>query len=123
MAADVAAVGSAMLVITDGDAAAGAALAERLGMELFGFRGTTRPAYLAPAEAVAAAMALPKGADCKPAVVADVWDNPGGGTAGDGTVLLSMLLEAGADAVGYSSVWDPQAGDRQTDRTERHCLR
>lgn len=38
-----------------------------------------------------------------------VWDNPGGGTAGDGTVLLSRLIAAGATNVGFSSCWDPQA--------------
>eukprot|EP01052_Picozoa_sp_SAG31_P048609 SAG31_NODE_10244_length_1165_cov_1.086304_1_plen_272_part_01 len=107
MAADVPAVGSSMLVVTDNNPAAGCALAKQLGMELFEFRGVTRPRYLAPDEAVASATALP--ATGRPVVIADVWDNPGGGTAGDGTVLLNTLLDAGATNVGYSSIWDPQA--------------
>ena len=39
MAADVPAVGSSMLVVTDNNPAVGGALAEQLGMELFGLRG------------------------------------------------------------------------------------
>lgn len=49
-----------------------------------------------PAEAVAAALA----ADAVPVVLADVADNIGAGSAGDGTVLLAELLARGArDAV------------------------
>ena len=46
MAADVESMGSAMLVMTDGDEAKAARIAEELGMELFELRGTTRPNYL-----------------------------------------------------------------------------
>ena len=44
-----------------------------------------------------------------PAVIADVWDNPGGGAPGDGTVILQLLIELQVKNVGYASVWDPQA--------------
>lgn len=46
-----------------------------------------------PAEAVATAMAAPD----KPVVLADVADNIGGGSAGDGTALLAELLAQGAE--------------------------
>ena len=45
-----------------------------------------------PAEAVAAAIA----AENKPVVLADIADNIGGGSAGDGTALLTQLLTQGA---------------------------
>ena len=31
----------------------------------------------------------------RPVVIADVWDNPGGGVAGDGTLILRRMLERG----------------------------
>ena len=45
----------------------------------------------------------------KPAVIADVWDNPGGGVAGDGTVVLRQLIERGIGRVGVATIWDPIA--------------
>jgi microcystin degradation protein MlrC len=91
MAGDVPEMGTRMLVVTDGDKARGDALAEKLGREVFGFRGQAFPPMLTPEEAVARVRVAPK----KPVVIADVWDNPGGGVAGDATVLLRALLDAG----------------------------
>ena len=45
----------------------------------------------------------------KPAVVADVWDNPGGGIAGDGTLMLERVLARGMKSVAIASIWDPMA--------------
>ena len=113
MPADVPSMGSAIIVVTDASAGAGedaaaaadaaaakgGALAKSLGLELFSFRGQTRPRYYSIGEALAAAeaalagdsVAIPaaaRGADnCGPIVIADVWDNPGGGTAGDATCV------------------------------------
>lgn len=56
-----------------------------------------------PAEAVAAAIAAPD----KPVVLADVADNIGGGSAGDGTALLSELLGQGASGA-LSMIADPE---------------
>jgi microcystin degradation protein MlrC len=42
-------------------------------------------------------------------VIADVWDNPGGGTAGDATVLLAELIRRGAREVAVGTIWDPIA--------------
>ena len=56
-------------------------------------------------QAVAAHAADP----AKPAVIADVWDNPGGGVAGDGTVILRQLIERGIERVGVATIWDPVA--------------
>jgi microcystin degradation protein MlrC len=111
MAADVEEVGAAMVVITDGDQNKAAAMAEQLGRELFEMRGETRPQYWAPDEGVVEA--LRHGRQGQPAVIADVWDNPGGGPAGDGTVILRSLITHAAaqqrQRVGFAGVWDPQA--------------
>ncbi|MFD1911141.1 M81 family metallopeptidase [Halodurantibacterium flavum] len=105
MAGDVPEMGTQMIAVTDGDAAHGAALAARLGQELFANRGRHMMPVLDAGAAVAAAMA----ADTGPVVIADMWDNPGGGTAGDATVVLAELMARGATGVAVGTIWDPIA--------------
>ena len=105
MAGDVAEMGTKMIAVTDGAPEHGAALAERLGRELFANRGRHMMPMLDEVEAVARAMAATSG----PVVIADVWDNPGGGTAGDATVLLRELMARGAEGVAVGTIWDPVA--------------
>lgn len=105
MAGDVPEMGTKMIAVTDGDAAHGAALAERLGMELFANRGRHMMPSMDEHQAVAQAMA----ATAHPVVIADMWDNPGGGTAGDATVVLKELLAQGAQDVAVGTIWDPIA--------------
>ena len=106
MAGDVPEMGTKMIAVTDGAPEHGAALARRLGMELYGNRGRHVMPILDESEAVAQAMAAPAG---RPVVIADVWDNPGGGTAGDATVLLGELMARGAEGVAVGTIWDPMA--------------
>lgn len=105
MAGDVPEMGTKMIAVTDGDAEGGAALAERLGRELFAMRGTFMVAQVDEKTAVDAAIAAPRG----PVVIADVWDNPGGGTAGDATVILAELMARGVTDVAVGTIWDPIA--------------
>ena len=107
MAGDVPELGTQTLVVTDGDAAGGAKLAERLGREVHAMRGTTSMDSLSVADAVS----LVSGAEATdaPFVIADMWDNPGGGTAGDNTVLLHAIFDAGIERAAVATIWDPQA--------------
>ncbi|MFT4150646.1 MAG: M81 family metallopeptidase [Paracoccaceae bacterium] len=105
MAGDVPEMGTKMIAVTDGDAAYGAALARRLGLVLFANRGKHLMPSMDEGQAVARAMAAPQG----PVVIADMWDNPGGGTAGDATVILKELLARGAREVAVGTIWDPVA--------------
>jgi microcystin degradation protein MlrC len=105
MAGDVPEMGTKMLVVTDGDAAHGQRLAAELGREVFAMRGTVFPPMLGPGEAIAEALTVTGG----PAVIADVWDNPGGGVAGDATVILRALLEAKVENAALATIWDPIA--------------
>ena len=105
MAADVPEMGTKIIVITDGQQAKGDALAEKLGRELFALRGTFMVKQIDEGAAVAQAMAASAG----PVVIADVWDNPGGGTAGDATVILAELIARGATDVAVGTIWDPIA--------------
>lgn len=105
MAGDVPEMGTKVIVVTDGNAEKGAALAERLGRELFSLRGT----FMVPQVDEKAAVSEALAATAWPVVIADVWDNPGGGTAGDATVLLAELMARGARDVAVGTIWDPIA--------------
>lgn len=105
MAGDVPEMGTKMIAVTDADAAHGQAMAERLGMQLFANRGQHIMPALEVDEAVSRAMQASSG----PVVIADMWDNPGGGTAGDATVILKELIARGAHGVAVGTIWDPVA--------------
>jgi microcystin degradation protein MlrC len=104
-AADVPDMGIKMLVITDAQPAKGAMLSERLGRELFALRGTTGHPMLGIDTAIDAALVAEGG----PIVLADVWDNPGGGTAGDTTAVLERFIARGIENVAFGTIWDPIA--------------
>lgn len=110
MAGDVPEMGTKMIAVTDGDAALGAEIAERLGRELFAHRGRHMMPQVGVTDAVAQAMAAADGPAVQgPVVIADMWDNPGGGTAGDATVVLKELMAGGATGVALGTIWDPMA--------------
>ena len=105
MAADVPEMGTKMLVVTDNAAREGDALAEELAEEIFAMRGGNMLAIMDMKEGVERAIQCPE----KPVVIADVWDNPGGGVPGDSTHLLRHLQQRKITNVAFSSIWDPQA--------------
>ncbi|MDK1494514.1 M81 family metallopeptidase [Sinorhizobium sp. 7-81] len=105
MAGDVPEMGTKMIAVTDGNRKKGQALARALGLELFGKRGTYRMPEIDERQAVAEAIAATAG----PVVIADMWDNPGGGTAGDATVVLEELLANGVTDAAVGTIWDPMA--------------
>ncbi|MDI7862038.1 M81 family metallopeptidase [Rhizobiaceae bacterium n13] len=109
MAADVPEMGTQIIVVTDNDKAGGDALARKLGEELFAMRARTAMEIVGPQQGIEDALKAHAGNRAKPAVIADVWDNPGGGVAGDGTVLLRMLMGQKVRKVGVATIWDPVA--------------
>lgn len=102
---DVADMGTKLLVYSDGDAAAGAALAHRLADELIGLRSQLGARYPGIDEALDEALAFDGG----PAVLADSADNPGGGAPGDSTFVLRRLVERGIHQACLGPLWDPVA--------------
>ncbi|MBL8688962.1 MAG: M81 family metallopeptidase [Rhodospirillaceae bacterium] len=104
-AADVPHMGTKMLVVTDGRREQGDRLAMLLGQELFALRGQGAPRHLSPDEGIDRALALGEGT----VVLADRWDNPGGGVAGDSTVILHRMLERGLTNAAIGALWDPIA--------------
>ena len=109
MAGDVPEMGTQILVVTDNAAAKGAALAETLGQEVFAMRGKTAMPMLSTAAGLDRAVAVVSQRPGKPVVIADVWDNPGGGVAGDGTLILREILARGMANVAVATIWDPVA--------------
>ncbi len=105
MAGDVPEMGTKTIAVTNAKPDKGAALARELGLDLFSKRGTFMMPQIDEREAVARAAAFPKG----PVVLADMWDNPGGGTAGDATVVLAEILAQGITNVAVGMIWDPIA--------------
>ncbi len=109
MAADVPELGARILVVTDDRKPEGDALAERLGRELHAIREQAAMEMLDPDAAIAKGLALHAADPGRPAVLADIWDNPGGGVAGDGTTILNRLLASGVHRLGVATIWDPIA--------------
>lgn len=105
MAGDVPELGTRTIAVTNATPEKGERLARKLGLELFSMRGTFMMPQIDEKEAVNRALAATRG----PVVIADMWDNPGGGTAGDATVVLEELLLRGATEVAVGMIWDPIA--------------
>lgn len=54
-------------------------------------------------------LAIRSGNQEKPVVVSDIWDNPGGGVAGDATHILRRMVDRGMDNFAVATIWDPIA--------------
>jgi microcystin degradation protein MlrC len=90
--ADVPQMGPSVVVVTDGDAALARRTADGLGARLWDERAKLSAKLVDAPTAVSQALA----AKMLPIVLVDCGDNVGGGSAGDGTVLLAELLRQGA---------------------------
>src|SRR3546814_11265496 len=80
--------------------------AQEFGERLVRIRSETFMPPLSLEEALAVAMESTK----PPVVIGDIADTPGGGSAGDSTQLLSLLIECDASACMWP-LWVPAAVD------------
>jgi microcystin degradation protein MlrC len=102
--ADVPEMGPSVIAVADGNRRLAATTAEELGKRMWEHRREFRVACPDANEGVRQAMAAAE----HPVVLVDLGDNIGGGSAGDGTVLLAELLRQRAhDAVVV--IHDPDA--------------
>ncbi|MBS7700925.1 MULTISPECIES: M81 family metallopeptidase [unclassified Chelatococcus] len=107
-AGDVYDVGTKVLVIADGDVAKASVLAEQLGREILSWGpGGGVPPHYKPEEGIAEAVRLAQPG--RPVVLADRWDNPGGGVAGDSSVMVDALLKHPDIPAAIGAMWDPVA--------------
>ena len=90
--ADVAEVGPTVLVTCEDGVKGAQALAEEIADDIWNRRRETLNTYLTVTEAASAASIW--NTSTGPLIIADYADNPGSGSYGDSTVLLSALLAA-----------------------------
>ena len=102
--ADVPQMGPIVVIVTDGDEE----LARTEARRLAGLMGEHRREMTAKTPHVAEAVRLAMEAGRRPAVLAHLGDNIGGGSAGDGTTLLAELVKQGATAF-VAPLYDPDA--------------
>ena len=101
--------GTRIVVVTDNDKAKGDATAARLGHELYGLRKTTAMPMFDTEAGLDHAVAIRTAQSQRPVTIADIWDNPGGGVAGDATHILRRMMERGMDDFAVATIWDPIA--------------
>ena len=101
--ADAPHLGASVLIYAD-DQATARHSAETLAGEIWARREAFDVALVAPGDAVAEAMGCARA----PVVLVDPADNVGGGSAGDGTVILDALVRQGAEGA-VIVIADPQA--------------
>jgi len=108
---DVADLGFAAVVTTDGDRTAALAAAERLAARAWELRGAFDVPLLEPAEAIAQARQRVRAADAGggPVVLSESSDSPPAGSTGDSPAMVRALLEHGEDLVAYVTVVDAPA--------------
>lgn len=92
--ADVPCMGPSVIAVADGDRDLARSVAEALADRMWEVRNDLYVPCASSDEAVRRAMAAPR----RPVVLVDLGDNIGGGSAGDGTVLLAEMLKQGVDS-------------------------
>ena len=99
--------GLAVIVTTDDDPALAGRTSDRIARAAWERRERFQPDLMSLADAIQIAR---NGASRPgPVVLADVADNPGAGGSGDGTVILSALLDAGIEGAAVAVITDPEA--------------
>ncbi|HTD05591.1 M81 family metallopeptidase [Undibacterium sp.] len=116
--ADVAAMGTRVLALADGDVQLACSTAEILADAIYQQRLSLLPKVLGIDEM----LQLPHVPD-EPWIVADAADNPGGGAPCDNTNLLRALLMRGATNTAVGCLWDPVAAASCASAGLGACLR
>jgi microcystin degradation protein MlrC len=102
--ADVADMGSKIVVIADRDKEKAERLARELGREFFQLRQATQPPYMTLDDALARVRSHTLS---RPLVLADVSDNAGGGAGSDSTFILDAMIKSGLKDAAIGMFWDP----------------
>ena len=108
MAGDSPDLGAKIITITDNNKKNGDKLSYQLGMELFSYRKDLAPISVSANSALIKAKKLSQ-KNKKPILIADIWDNPGGGVAGDSTILINKAISMNLKNIAIGSIWDPVA--------------
>ncbi len=103
--ADILEAGLTTLAVTDGDAARAQEIADALADGIWADRALLQRRFYTPEEAIEEA----RRENVWPVIFADVADNPGGGSTGDGTHLLRAMLKAGVRDAAVALICDPES--------------
>jgi microcystin degradation protein MlrC len=105
---DVPIVGTSVLAMTDGDPVLAKTAAEDVARRIVDTREDFRQNLPGADDAVAQALAEER----RPVILAEVSDNPGGGSPGDGTMLLRALLAANEPDTCFGFIADPETAQQ-----------
>jgi microcystin degradation protein MlrC len=100
---------SRIVVVTDHDKAKGDQLARDLGHELYRMRTLTAMEMFDTETGLDRVLDVRASDPSRPVVISDIWDNPGGGVAGDATYILRRMFERKLDNFAVATIWDPVA--------------
>ena len=103
--ADILEAGLTTLAVTDGDAARAQEIADALADGIWADRALLQRRFYTPEDAIEEA----RRENAWPVIFADVADNPGGGSTGDGTHLLRAMLKAGVRDAAVALICDPES--------------
>ena len=103
--ADIKDAGASVAVVSDGDTSLARRTADEITEYLWERREEFRVSLVTAEEAIKYALRTGKG----PVVLADVSDNPGGGSPCDGTVMLQELVNANVPSAVVAVIVDPEA--------------
>ena len=103
--ADTAETGLTVVAVTDNDPELAQAIADKIASEIWESRRELRRPLYSAGEAIALAEKEPEG----PVVLADVTDNPGGGSTCDGTHLLRAMIEKDVQDAAVALIYDPES--------------
>jgi microcystin degradation protein MlrC len=104
---DVPVMSTSVIAVADDDPELARQAAEDVARHVWEMRAQFRSALPQPAEAIREALAVEGG----PVVIAEVSDNPGGGSPGDGTHLLRAMLDANLTDAAFGFVVDPATAE------------
>ena len=97
-------VGIGLVAVTDNNLP----LAEEIVLQLERLIWSKRAEFVKPLTSIEEALKIIQTTEEGPVILADVADNPGGGTPGDGTQLLEGLIQQNFSNVAFASIVDPE---------------
>lgn len=99
--------GVTVVTVTNNDQALADRISEDIANEIWNAREAFFPHLDSPSEGIEKALQI----EGYPIVLNETSDNPGGGTPGDGTYLLSAMLEANLENACFGFIYDPEVAD------------
>jgi microcystin degradation protein MlrC len=108
---DVPIISASVIAVADGDRDLARQAAEDVAGMIWEMREEFRTELPQPDEAIREALEQ----DGQPVVIAEVSDNPGGGSPGSGTHLLRAMLDAGLTDAAFGFVYDPETAEQAHD--------